>query len=430
MKKNHRPRGTHNRTQMPSAALQQKFLELASRFKAALAAQDHALGSQLAEQALKLIPGHMAVLSDYAFCLMRAGRHEEAHAVYLKIWHSPPAMQQQASATWLDGLTEVCGWLGDFAAVRNYGLCSLARADAQHGAAAGHPLSGPPAPFDARQPSRNVIAYSLFGANPRYCETMVKNADVARDLFPEWTCRVYLDDSVPQHVGARLRAAGADVIDIARTAHRDIHPLMWRFLVVDDPTVQRFLIRDADSLLSEREQAAVHEWQRSPYWFHHMRDYFTHTELLLAGMWGGCTGALQGVAESIRAFMARANDRGRFVDQHFLRECLWPTVRQSVLQHDDLFGFLEARPFPAHAPIRWNTEHFHVGSNVGHMGVGARSASRSDGELQRWALVTAQGERIGEYASVVAGGVWQSDFPFFLAEDIQAGRMTIELLAD
>lgn len=410
--------------------MERKVLDLATRFRAALAAHDYALGGHLAEQVLKLSPGNMLVLSDYAFCLLRQDRYEEAYAVYMRIWQSPPALQQHAGSTWLDGLVETCGLLGRHDEVRSYGLQSLTRSDAQYGRASGRPLPAAPAPFDATQSTRNVIAYSLFGANPRYCETMVKNAQVVPDLFPGWTCRVYLDDSVPLHVAARLRAVGVEVVDIHHTQYRDIHPLMWRFLVVDDPTVQRFLIRDADSLLSEREQAAVEEWQNSPYWFHHMRDYCSHTELLLAGMWGGCAGAFDGIAGLIRAFMARPSDSGRFADQHFLREYLWPTVRQSLMQHDDLFGFHGARPFPVHPPIRWHSPHFHVGSNAGYVSIGAPALSSADGEVQRWALVTQHGERIADYGSVVSDGAWQSILPFFLVDEIQAGRMRVEQLRE
>lgn len=59
---------------------------------------------------------------------------------------------------------------------------------------------------------------------------------------------------------------------------------------MDDPTIKRFLIRDADSIVSHREKAAVDAWLKSDKWFHLMRDNYSHTELILAGMWGGCTG--------------------------------------------------------------------------------------------------------------------------------------------
>ena len=96
------------------------------------------------------------------------------------------------------------------------------------------------------------------------------NAQVTRDLFKGWTCRVYLDATVPDHVRRRLKEAGAEVVFM--NADAKIHPLMWRFLVTEDKHVKRFLIRDADALLSEREYAAVAEWVKSPYYFHLIRD--------------------------------------------------------------------------------------------------------------------------------------------------------------
>ncbi len=63
-----------------------------------------------------------------------------------------------------------------------------------------------------------------------------------------------------------------------------IYPTLWRFLLMDDQSVKRFIIRAADSLLSEQEAAAVETWLASPYWFHNMCDYFSHINLLLAGM--------------------------------------------------------------------------------------------------------------------------------------------------
>jgi hypothetical protein len=38
---------------------------------------------------------------------------------------------------------------------------------------------------------------------------------------------------------------------------------------------------------------------------------------------------------------------GRTADQEFLREALWPSIRQSVLTHDSQFAFGEACDFPA-----------------------------------------------------------------------------------
>lgn len=156
---------------------------------------------------------------------------------------------------------------------------------------------------------------------------------------------------------------------------RTLFPTLWGFVVLDDPTVKRFIVRDADSLLSERQAAAVNAWLTSPYWFHHMRDYSSHAELLLAGMWNGCHGVFRNVEQAMRDFIARYQGSQRFTDQYFLKVALWPTVRESLLRHDELFNFHQAQPWPDHAPVRWQTRDFHVGSNAGLASMTGKSSA-------------------------------------------------------
>jgi len=43
--------------------------------------------------------------------------------------------------------------------------------------------------FDIEAPKKNVIAFSVFGANTRYLMGALNNATVARYLYPGWTAR-------------------------------------------------------------------------------------------------------------------------------------------------------------------------------------------------------------------------------------------------
>jgi len=396
----------------------------AQRFTEAMARADYAVAVEAAEAALKMQPSNLGVMADYALSLMRHKHYENAHEVYLRIYKAT-AGRMLPGQTWLDGLAEVCGWLERPADVRRYGNESLVQADARLGqeSAVPIPTSAPP-PFEVDHPQRNIIAYTLFGDSPRYCEPAVKNVEVAADLFPQWCCRVYLDDTVPADIRRRLRDAGAQVVDMSGQARDGVHPLMWRFLVADDPQVTRFLIRDADSLLSEREQGAVAEWIASPFWFHHIRDYFTHTELILAGLWGGCRGVLAPLKPLMQSWLAKQRDVTRFADQIFLREVVWPILRRIVLNHDEVFGFHGARPFPAHPPVRWGTSKFHVGSNASYQGIQG-SSDKADGERQTWSVLDEQGRPVCTYSSPVQGRHWRADMPFFLVEAIAAGRWKV-----
>lgn len=403
-----------------------QFEQLAHTFKTAMARRDFGVACIAAQGALKIVPQHMGVLSDYALCLMRQQQYTQAHTLYMRIYTAPVALQAQAGQTWLDGLAEVCGWLGLREDTRRYGKQSLERSSDRHSHGPHHPLTDNPPKFQHGQPQRNIIAFTLFGDSPRYCESAVANVLVAKELFPHWRCRIYLDDSVPLSIHQRLHEAGAQIVDMSGAAKDGIHPLMWRFLVVDDVEVDRYLIRDADSLLSEREQVAVEQWVNSDYWFHHMRDYFTHTELILAGLWGGCRGGLMALKPLMQVWLARQTDVTRFADQIFLREMVWPTLRRSVLSHDDWFDFHGAVTFPAHPPIRWKTESFHVGSNASFQGIRGSSA-KTDGERQGWRVVDEHGEERCAYGSTVKDGQWVSDLPFFIVEPIASGQWRVEL---
>lgn len=403
-------------------AVNQKFRALAEQYRRAIAVADYATASRCCEKALAMLPHNMSVQSDYALSLMREGRYAKAYKVYRKIYQS--SHRHEASETWLDGLAELCGHMGKTDEMQAYGLESLTLSDRRFRQATVWPLpSTSPAPFQAVNPEKNIISFSLFGAQPRYCETLIKNIETAADLFPAWRCRVYLDGSVPQHVWQRLAQAGASLVDMSR--EKTLYPTLWRFLVMDDPQVERFLVRDADSLLSEREQACVEAWLDSPFYFHHMRDYFSHTELLLAGMWGGCGGILPNVDLLMRQFMADYRGSARFTDQYFLKVALWPTVRQSILNHDEIFMFHHAQPWPAHSPVRWKTEHFHVGSNAGYI-LMAGATEKADGEKQTVALrINGASYR---YAAEVRKGQWTLPVPFFLADGYRAGEVKVEII--
>ncbi|EDT42877.1 hypothetical protein [Burkholderia ambifaria] len=192
---------------------------------------------------------------------------------------------------------------------------------------------------------------------------------------------------------------------------------------MDDPSVDRFLVRDADSLLSEREVAAVDEWLASGRRFHHMRDYFTHTELLLPAMWGGCTSVIPSVTTLIESFLSGDQGAARFTDQYFLRAALWPTVRESILNHDETFGFHDAKPFPDHPPIRWRATQFRVGSNAAYQSISGESA-RPSGSRQQVELAHANEPPVADDAHVHLGK-WTLTMPFFLIDEIRSGQARV-----
>ena len=197
--------------------------------------------------------------------------------------------------------------------------------------------------------SRNLIAFSVWGDNIRYLNGAITNAIVARYLYPGWSHASMPTRARRQAFRDALVQNGAQVV-MVEDLPADRFGLFWRFLVEDDPDVDIYLVRDADSVMNIRERWAVADWLSSGKAFHVMRDHPQHSELILAGMWGAHRGNIGGMRERIEACVRAGSNVGNnaTLDQHFLRNVVWPIARNSVKIHDDYFDFM--------APTRFSTD--------------------------------------------------------------------------
>ena len=157
--------------------------------------------------------------------------------------------------TMLDALKVAYFYTGKIDEAVRYGQRALALRDAEA-------CQNPP-PVVVTDPSgppsgRNVISFSLWGTAPFYAYGAMINLVLARTVYPGWDCRFYVAADVPHPCVAFLREHGADVRNI-----EDEYPgvgLFQRFLVMNDPTVGRFLVRDCDARLSLPEADLVRQW--------------------------------------------------------------------------------------------------------------------------------------------------------------------------
>ena len=215
----------------------------------------------------------------------------------------------------------------------------------------------PAAPVNPAGRTRNIVAFSLWGRREVYTQGAVANARMVPALLPGWSCRFYHDESVPPALIVELNRLGAETVAMPAGSGPS-QGLYWRFLAADDPTVARFLCRDCDSRPTLREKAAVEAWMASGLPFHVMRDHLLHTDLILAGLWGGMAGLLPPMAPVIEAVANREADRWQ--DQRFLADWVWPRIRGRVLVHDSAHPGA-GRPFP---PAPDDPVSPHIGAKV------------------------------------------------------------------
>jgi len=303
------------------------------------------------------------------------GLHENRGVLLLAIGDSGGAMAAclralecgSQSPNTQDCLADAAGRLGRIDLAIQYGRAALEAKDrmfSTNPVLATLPAQSPPA-FNPNNKAENVISYSLWGGNERYLVPLMENLRLMNHLFPAWSMRVHLDSSVPAGFRDELQRLGAQVVQFELPPNMPSHRrLLWRFAVLGDPAVRRYLIRDADSLLTIKERVAVDAWLASSYHFHTMRDYFTHTDLMLAGMWGGVGGILPDV-DTLFAKRQGWRTEGDHIDQDLLSETVWPSIRGRCLIHDSVFtGCLGSVAFPPFGDLP--TGH-HIGQNAFHL---------------------------------------------------------------
>ncbi|KAL1515320.1 hypothetical protein AB1Y20_001951 [Prymnesium parvum] len=204
---------------------------------------------------------------------------------------------------------------------------------------------------------KRVITYSLYGSIPKYVNGAVANARAIRTVFPGWTARFYTDlATVPPSILKQIEEAGGEIVAVDMAKHGK-ESMFWRFWAAADPTVERFISRDVDSRLMQRDAVAVGKWIESGRAFHVVRDHPSHSLYPMSGgLWGARRGALPLVMELIASFPANSD---YLTDMIFLNSKVWPIAMQDVLQHDGYScdGFEGADPFP----VPRDAEGRHVG---------------------------------------------------------------------
>lgn len=196
----------------------------------------------------------------------------------------------------------------------------------------------------SRRPSVvGCIAFSLWGTQACYVAGALENARMARQVYPGWTSRFYVDDTVPATTIDQLRYLKAEVIEMPTS--EGASGTFWRFLVADDPGYERWIVRDVDSRLGYRDRRAVDEWIESGQPFHIMRDHPWQSRCIPGGMFGGLRGVLGGITRDVEAWQQKQKYGD---DQAFLQQVVYPKIKDIALVHDSCAAVYSGnvRPFP------------------------------------------------------------------------------------
>ena len=130
-----------------------------------------------------------------------------------------------------------------------------------------------------------IISMSVWGNDPSYSIGAIKNAQIAKKLFPDWMCRIFVNETVPTYyINDMLKLTN---VELAQVDRKNVFGAYWRFYSMFQNEDDIVISRDSDSRLSERELRCVNEWIQIDKKFSIIRDHYSHYDWpMLAGMWG------------------------------------------------------------------------------------------------------------------------------------------------
>ncbi len=178
-----------------------------------------------------------------------------------------------------------------------------------------------------------LISFCLWGDDPKYTEGAIRNAELAKEIYPGWSCRFYVGQSVSSIVKMRLEMnENTEVVTMPDWG--DWRGMFWRFFPASEDNVEVVISRDTDCRLNIREREAVDEWLQSDKGFHIMRDHPFHGFPVLGGMWG----AKHGCVPHMKRLIEEWDQQDAYgTDYDFFANVIMPLIQDDIMVHDEFF---------------------------------------------------------------------------------------------
>lgn len=179
---------------------------------------------------------------------------------------------------------------------------------------------------------KKVISFSLFGSDEKYLIGSIRNAQLARDFFPDWQTSFFVSEAVPGSTLERLEEL-ADKVTL-KPEPGNLSGMFWRFQEGTNPENTKVIFRDVDSRLSIRDAKAVDDWVNSGKSLHIVRDHPMHNAPILGGLWGVTPSAIPELKLELENYTP-AGYYGE--DQEFLWKRVYKPLKNDRYIHDAFF---------------------------------------------------------------------------------------------
>lgn len=196
------------------------------------------------------------------------------------------------------------------------------------------------------------VSFSLFGKAINYRNGAIENVNLIQNLRPEWKIIIYYSEEIDGKTLEKL--AINDKVKLVKKNRKGYDALLWRYIPFYELNDSIVIVRDCDSIITNRELSLLDEWQDSNMPFHIIRDHLHHSELIMAGLFSGST---KYFPKNFDLFQ-HIKYIDRWTDQEKLRE-LYKLIYKKIYVHDSFYSFEPWRI--NHQVCNW-THESHIGS--------------------------------------------------------------------
>ena len=81
---------------------------------------------------------------------------------------------------------------------------------------------------------KKIISFSLWGNNPIYTQGAIRNAELAKEIYPDWVCRYYIGKSTLNDIVVKLQNFDNTEV-IVMDNDGDWTGMFWRFYPTKRP---------------------------------------------------------------------------------------------------------------------------------------------------------------------------------------------------
>jgi glycosyltransferase involved in cell wall biosynthesis len=173
--------------------------------------------------------------------------------------------------------------------------------------------------------NRKIIAFSLWGQDPKYCQGAIENIKYAEKNYPGWQCVFYVGQDVTSNTISEIMKHKNVFVMKVLDKPCNWTGMFWRYHAILDFPDSFIIFRDTDSRLTVRDKQSTVNWiEQSKYYCCLINDHPHHNVPIMGGAWGCVSN------EEIRKLF---EEKISLIDYNSIKEDYWQVDQDFLAKH-------------------------------------------------------------------------------------------------